>query len=99
MANGKFYKTTCTNVLRIYRFLRDAQKEGTDFSTVGEIARGTGLHKWTVSRTLDIWMSPFVEMMIPEQLEDVGLKLKLVKLTNTDLTEEQIVRTLKIHPY
>lgn len=99
MANSKFYKTTNTNVLKIYRFLRDSQKGGADFSTVGEIARGTGLHKWTVSRTLDIWMSPIVETTIPEELEDVGLKLKLVKLTKTDLSEEQVLRMLRIRLY
>ena len=99
MANGKFYKTTCMNVLKIYRFLKTSQENGTDFSTVGEIARGTGLHKWTVSRTLDIWMSPIVEMVIPEELEDVGLKLKLVKLTNPSLSEEQVLRLLKIRLY
>jgi hypothetical protein len=99
MANAKFYKMTSVNVLKIYRFLREAQNNGTDFSTVGEIARGTGLHKWTVSRTLDIWMSPIVEMMIPEELEDVGLKLKLVKLTNPNLSEEQVLRFLKIRLY
>lgn len=99
MANAKFYKTTSTNVLKIYRFLKEAQNNGTDFSTVGEIARGTGLHKWTVSRTLDIWMSPVVEMVIPEELEDVGLKLKLVKLTGPELSEDQILRLLKIRLY
>ena len=99
MANGKFYKTTNTNVLKIYRFLQETHSSGTDFSTVGEIARGTGLHKWTVSRTLDIWMSPIVDTTIPEELEDVGLKLKLIKLTKTDLSEEQVLRMLKIRMY
>ncbi len=99
MANNKFYKTTNTNVLKIYRFLKTAQSNGTDYSTVGEIARGTGLHKWTVSRTLDIWMSSMVEMIIPEELEDVGLKLKLVKLSNNNLSEEQVLRLLKIRLY
>jgi hypothetical protein len=61
---------------------------------VGEIARETGLHKWTVSRTLDVWMSPFVDMVIPEELEDLGMKLKLVKLSNPNLKEEQVVRGL-----
>lgn len=99
MANNKFYKTTSTNVLKIYRFLKTTQNKGTDFSTVGEISRGTGLHKWTVSRTLDIWMSPVVEMMIPEELEDVGLRLKLVKLTDPNISEDQILRLLKIRLY
>lgn len=99
MANNKFYKTTNTNVLKIYRFLKTVQGNGTDYSTVGEIARGTGLHKWTVSRTLDIWMSSMVEMIIPEELEDVGLKLKLVKLSNNNLSEEQVLRILKIRLY
>jgi len=99
MGNNKFYKITSLNVLKIYRFLKTVQNNGTDFSTVGEIARGTRLHKWTVSRTLDIWMSPILEMIIPEELEDVGLKLKLVKLTNPNLSEEQVLRLLKIGLY
>jgi hypothetical protein len=99
MANNKFYKTTSTNVLKIYRFLKKAHKNGTDLSTVGEISRGTGLHKWTVSRTLDIWMSPIVEMMIPEELEDVGLRLKLVKLADPNISEDQILKLLKIRLY
>jgi hypothetical protein len=61
---------------------------------VGEIARETGLHKWTVSRTLDVWMAPFVDMVIPEELEDLGMKLKLVKLSNPGIKEEQVVRGL-----
>ena len=99
MANNKFYKTTSTNVLKIYRFLKTSQHNGTDYATVGEIARGTALHKWTVSRTLDIWMSSIVEMVIPEELEDVGLRLKLVKLSNSNLSEEQVLRLLKIRLY
>lgn len=99
MANNKFYKTTSTNVLKIFRYLKVCQNNGTDFLTVGEIARGTGLHKWTVSRTLDIWMSPVVDMTIPEELEDVGLKLKLVRLSNPGLSEEQVLKLLKIRLY
>lgn len=99
MANNKFYKTTNTNVLKIYRFLKKTHINGSDFSTVGEISRGTGLHKWTVSRTLDIWMSSIVETTIPEELEDVGLKLKMVKLAKDDLSEEQVLRMLKIRMY
>jgi hypothetical protein len=94
MARPRYYKNTVDNVLRIYRVLMRAHGEDRGHLTVGEIARETGLHKWIVSRTLDVWMTPFVDMVIPEELEDVGLKIKLVRIRNPDLGEEQIVRGL-----
>ena len=99
MSNGRFYKTTNTNVLKIYRYLQKSQNNGTDFSTVGEISRGTGLHKWTVSRTIDIWMSPIIETTIPEELEDVGIKLKIIRLLKPDLSEEQVLRMVNIRSH
>jgi hypothetical protein len=94
MARPRFYKNTTANVVKIYRVLMKAHSEDRGHITVGEIARECGLHKWTVSRTLDVWMSPFVEMVIPEELEDVGLKLKLVKIANPNVKEEQVVKSL-----
>ncbi len=94
MARPRFYKSTVNNVVRIYRVLQKANDEDKGHLTVGEIAREARLHKWTVSRTLDVWMSPFVEMVIPEELEDVGIRLKLVKIRNPNVTEEQVVRGL-----
>ena len=87
---GKFYKSTRRNVLNILRALKG--EEGP--ITVGEIARRSGLHKWVVSRTLDVWMSPFVEVTILEELEAVGLRMKLVKLKGK-YSEEQVLRGLK----
>ena len=96
MPRPRFYKNTVDNVVRIYRILQKAHSEGRGHLTVGEIAREARLHKWTVSRTLDIWMSPFVEMVIPEELEDLGMKLKLVKIGNPNIKEEQVVRGLSV---
>lgn len=84
---AKFYKSTKTNVVKIFKML----KEQDGPVTVGEIARQTGLHKWVVSRTLDIWMAPFVDVTILEELEAVGLRMKLVKLKG-NYTEQQLLR-------
>ena len=94
MARPRFYKNTAENVVRIYRVLKKAHEEDRGHLTVGEISREARLHKWTVSRTLDVWMAPFVDMVIPEELEDIGLKIKLVKIRNPQIPEEQVVRSL-----
>ena len=86
---AKYYKNTKVNVVKILRALQGEQGA----ITVGEIARRTGLHKWIVSRTLDVWMSPFVDVAQVEELEAVGLKMKLVKLKH-DYTETQVLRGL-----
>lgn len=98
MARPRYYKNTVDNALKIYRVLIKAHQEDRGHLTVGEIARETGLHKWVVSRTLDVWMAPLVEMVIPEELEDVGLKLKLVRIRNPSLGEGQVVRVLGARP-
>jgi len=92
----RYYRNTVVNVIRIFRFLKQAHEEDRGHLTVSEIARELGMHKWTVSRTLDIWMGPIVDMVIPEELEDVGLKIKLVSLKNPDIKEEQVVRMLSV---
>ncbi len=94
MAKPRFYKNTIGNVTKIYRVLQKAHQDDRGHLTVSEIARETGLHKWTVSRTLDVWMFPFVDMVIPEELEDIGLKIKLVKVKNPGVGEKQVVRGL-----
>ena len=94
MARPRFYKNTVDNVVKIYRVLRRAHEEDRGHLTVGEISREAGLHKWTVSRTLDVWMARALELVIPEELEDIGLKLKLVKIRNPGVPEEQVVRGL-----
>ena len=94
MARPRFYKNTADNVRKIYAVLQKAHQEDRGHLTVGEIARECGLHKWTVSRTLDVWMAPFVEAIVPEELEDIGLKIKLVKLRDPGVGEEQVLRGL-----
>lgn len=93
---AKYYANTKVNVARIFRVLSDSAKNDEGFLSVGEVARRSGLHKWTVSRTVDIWMGPMVEMVIPEELEEVGLKIKLVKLAKPDMTEEQALKCLSV---
>ena len=96
MGRPGFYKNTKRNVLKIFRFLKKCEEEDRGHVTVGEIARGTGLHKWIVSRTLDLWMQHVVEVVIPERLEDVGIRLKLVRLKSPDITEAQVLRGLMV---
>ena len=96
MANRGFYKNTKTNVVKIFRFLKQCEEEDRGHVTVGEISRGIDLHKWIVSRTIDLWMHHFLDIIIPERLEDVGLRIKLVKLKEPGLTEEQVLRSLTV---
>lgn len=91
-----FYRNTKANVLRIFRALKKSRDDGEDYLSVSEIARRTGLHRWTVSRTIDLWMSHFVEVIIPEELEHIGLKIKLIRLANPRVTEDGVLRSLEI---
>ena len=95
MAAKNYYTNTVKNVIQIFNLLKKTEKTG-DVLTVSKISRLTGLHKWTVSRTLDIYMSQYVEILIPEGFEDVGLKIKFVKLKNPKMTKEQVMRFLKL---
>ena len=38
----------------------------------------------------------FLDIIIPERLEDVGLRIKLVKIKEPGLTEEQVLRSLTV---
>lgn len=98
MANKKrdFYKGTHLNVVKIFRTLSDAAKDGEGFLTVSEVARRSSMHKWTVSRTLDLYLGSIVEVVVPEELEAIGLQAKLVRLKNPDTTPEQVVNYLKL---
>ncbi len=96
MPRPKFYKNTKSNALKIFRFLKKCEDEDRGHVTVGEISRATGLHKWIVSRTVDLWMQHVVEEIIPEQLEDVGLKIKLIKLKDPNITEAHLLRGLSL---
>ncbi|MCJ7817118.1 MAG: hypothetical protein MUP55_04640 [Candidatus Aenigmarchaeota archaeon] len=92
----RFYKNTKYNSVKIFRVLKQAYMEDRGPITVSEIARLTSLHKWSVSRTIDVWLHPFVEATVVEELEQVGLRIKLVKLKNPDMTEEQLLRGLNV---
>jgi len=91
-----FYKNTKKNAIKILRVLKKSHELGEGYMSVSEVARRTGLHRWTVSRTLDVWMGPFVEMVIPEELEYVGLKIKLVRLASPEITEEGMIKSMSI---
>ena len=95
-AKPKFYENTKGNVLKIFRILKEAQNGGDGYLNISEIARRTGLHRWTVSRTIDLWMSHIVEVIIPEELEQVGLRIKLVRLADREITEKGVVRGMNI---
>ncbi len=97
IAMGKnHYKNTNYNIMKIFKALQKASKGDEGFLTVSEIGRRSGMHKWTVSRTLDLYMRSLVEVVQPEELEAIGLQAKLVRLKNPDLTPEQVVNYLKM---
>jgi len=95
MTRKGYYKNTVKNAIQIFNLLKRAEQDG-EMLTVSKIAKMTGLHKWTVSRTLDIYMSPYVEIVVPEGFEDVGLKIKFIRLKNPDMKKEQVLRFLKL---
>jgi hypothetical protein len=98
MVSGErqFYKNTVTNVRKIFAVLKESSENDEGYLSVSEISRRSGLHKWIVSRTIDIWMAPFLDIVIPEELDQVGLKIKLVRLAKPTTTEEQVMRGLHV---
>lgn len=98
MASGQrqFYKNTVSNVRKIFYILKESSNNDEGYLNISEIARRADLHKWTVSRTIDIWMAPFLDVVIPEELDQVGLRIKLVRLSKPTTTEEQVMRALHI---
>lgn len=92
----QFYKNTVSNVRKIFYVLKESSKNDEGYLSVSEIARRTGLHKWSISRTIDIWMAPFLDVVIPEELDQVGLRIKLVRLAKPATTEDQVMRALHI---
>jgi DNA-binding IclR family transcriptional regulator len=96
MKRPRFYNNTKDNVLKIFNVLKEAHVGGEGYISVSEIARRTGLHHWTVSRTVDLWMQHFLDVVVPEELEQVGLKIKLVRLTNPNATENMVLRSMRI---
>jgi len=96
MQTTRYYRNTAFNAVRIFRALSSASKDGEGFITVSEIARRCGIHKWTVSRTLDLYMQPIAEVVQPPELEAIGLQAKLVRLKNAAMTEQQLVNYLRL---
>ncbi len=94
MSRKSYYRNTVKNVIRILSLLKKSEENG-ELLTISKISKLTGLHKWTVSRTIDIYMSPYVEITVPDGFEDVGLKIKFVRLKNPRITKEQALRFLK----
>lgn len=94
MEAGKYYKKTLKNVILIFNCLKESETKG-EMMTVSKIAKKTGLHKWTVSRTIDLYMSQYVEITVPEGFDDVGLSIKFIRLDKPDMTKEQALRFLK----
>jgi len=94
ISKRRYYRNTVKNVIQIYNLLKISEQNG-ELLTVSKIAKKTGLHKWTVSRTLDIYMHPFVEITIPDGFDDIGLHVKFVRLKNPEMTKEQVMRFLK----
>ena len=95
MPKKSYYKKTVKNVMQILDLLKKTEQSD-EILTISKISKLTGLHKWTVSRTLDLYMSPYIEVTVPEGFEDVGLKIKFVKLKNSNITKEQVLRFLKL---
>jgi hypothetical protein len=93
---AKYYKNTKSNAIKILRVLKKSHDIGEGHISVSEIARRTGLHRWTVSRTLDLWMGHFIEMVIPEELEHVGLRIKLVRLLDPEISEKAMLRAMSV---
>ncbi|HDD46475.1 MAG TPA: hypothetical protein ENG42_03285 [Candidatus Aenigmarchaeota archaeon] len=93
MKKRLFYKNTVRNIVKILKVLKRAEKEG-ELLTISKIAKMTGLHKWTVSRTIDLHMSNFVDVLVPEHFEDIGMQLKVVKLKDPEINLKTILRYL-----
>ncbi len=95
MREKGYYRNTIKNVMQILNLLKKYEKTG-ELLTISKISKLTGMHKWTVSRTLDLYMQNFVEITIPDGFEDVGLHIKFVRLKRPDITKEQVLRLLKL---
>ncbi len=96
MPRKQAYRSTSFNIIKIFRILKKAAEDEEGFLTVSEIAKRASLHKWTVSRTLDLYMGPIVDIVQPPELESIGLQVKLVSLTNPELKPEQVISYLKM---
>jgi DNA-binding IclR family transcriptional regulator len=68
-------------------------KETRDWLHIREISRKTNIHPQTVSNIIDKYLSPAIEV---RNLNDYGLKVKLVKIKDLDANLEGILKYLKI---
>ena len=95
-ARKKAYKNTSVNIIKIFKVLKKASEDEEGFITVSELARRTKLHKWTISRTLDLYMTPLVDVVQPPELEALGMSIKLVQLNDPNITPEKVISYLKM---
>ena len=96
MKRKRLDKTTIKNVLKVFRVLRKAEAEEDVRLHNGEVARRAGLHPWVVSKTVDRWLAPIVNVDSPEELKSVGITMKFYSLRNPNLTETQVLRVLQV---
>jgi DNA-binding IclR family transcriptional regulator len=93
MAAKRVAGKTREHIIKILKVLRKAYREGETLS-VNRIAKETGLHKWSVSRILDLYM-PYVSVKTIPELEQLGLSAKLVELANPKITDKQALLLLE----
>jgi len=67
-------------------------KETQDWLHLREISRRTGIHHQTVSEILDKYLNQFI---LTQNLNEYGLKLKLVKLKNKNVDLKGVLAYLK----
>lgn len=89
------YRITNLNIMKIFKALSEAGKEKEGYITVSELARRSRMHKWTVSRTIDLYMHSLLEVVQPVELEAIGLQAKLVRLKDPNMTASQVINYLK----
>ena len=93
MARKKVAGKTKEHILKILKVLRKAYREGETMS-VNKIAKATGIHKWSVSRILDLYM-PYVDVRVIPELEALGLSAKIIVLANPRITDKQALLLLE----
>ena len=95
MIEGQISGKTRRNIVKILRVLKHAQKGGEDFLTINKIAKRSGIHKWSVSRIIDLYC-PYISVRFIEELDALGLSAKMVQLEDPGITEEQALRCLDV---
>jgi DNA-binding IclR family transcriptional regulator len=67
-------------------------KESEDWLHLREISRRTGIHHQTVSEILDKYLNQFI---LTQNLNEYGLKLKLVKIKDKKVDLKGVITYLK----